>query len=152
MARRVLAAIAIAIAAALCLAGCQASGPGGFTRSDAQAAVAKWTAQAQDAVSDPAPQAHATLNAFEVCRSDRGYFATTNEWRTVTVIDVPTARQAGAIRAIETAFTSQKWRAVESRGIVALTGPRTSTGRGYITVQTGGDAQLSIAVISPCYA
>jgi hypothetical protein len=151
MARRVLVATAIAVVVALLVAGCQATGPGAFTRSDAQADVARWTAQAEDAISDPAPTAQPTLNAFDVCRSDQGYFATTYQWRTVTTIDVPAARQAGAIRAIETAFTGHQWRATVSRGIVALTGPRSAKRRGFITLQTDGASQLSIAVISPCY-
>jgi hypothetical protein len=151
MGRRVVAAVALALVIAISLAGCQAVTKGSMTRTLAQSDVAAWTRQAVAATSEPPPSTITKLNAFDACRSDTAYFSTSFQWRTITNIDVPLARQAAATRAIASAFELRHWRAVSSAGLLTITGPTTSKLRGLITVQTAGSSQLAISVVSPCY-
>jgi hypothetical protein len=136
----------------LCLTGCQTVSAGSFTRTLARADVASWTRQAVDAVKSPPPAGSTKSDAFETCRSDNGYFTTLYQWRTITNVDVPLAQQPAATRAIEKSFQSRGWTVSHPTGLVSLAGPRAAKRRGLITIQTAGDSQLAISVISPCYS
>jgi hypothetical protein len=147
-------AFALAAAAAVllsCLTGCQATGPGSFARPAAQADVAAWTLDAIRAVGSPAPAATTKLSGFETCRTDTGYFATSTQWRTITDVAVPLARQAAATSAIETAFTAKGWHTARSSGLVTMAGPSGERRKGLIKIQTAGSSELEVAVMSPCY-
>ncbi|HEX4057486.1 MAG TPA: hypothetical protein VHX87_04105 [Galbitalea sp.] len=148
---RVISAFAVSLVLVGSLAGCQATGPGSFTRSEAQTDVAKWTTLAVRAVGSPATTSQTKLNAFEACRSDHGFFTTTLQWRTITNIDVPASRQVAVTRVIEKAFEQAGWRASTPQGFVTLTGPDNEKRRGAILIQTAGATQLAISVVSPCY-
>jgi hypothetical protein len=134
----------------LCLTGCQAAA-GSFTRTLATADVANWTRQAVDAVTSPPPSASTKLDAFETCRSDTGFFTMSYQWRTITNVGVPLARQSAATRAIENSFEAGGWTVSHPGGLVSLAGPKAGKLKGLITIQTAGDSQLSISVVSPCY-
>jgi hypothetical protein len=149
MVRRAIAATLMAIVLGCGLAGCQQAGPGSFTRTVAQADVAAWTKGAVEAAH---PSNSATkLSAFETCRSNTAYFATTFQWRTITNVDVSASDQPAATRAIEAAFERANWKLSLPGGLVTLTGPDDQKRRGLITIQTAGPTQLAISVVSPCY-
>jgi len=149
MIRRAIVAAAIATALALGLVGCQQLSSGSFTRTRAQVDVAAWTRQAVQA--SHASGSATKLSAFDTCRSDTGYFATTSQWRTITDIRAPGADPTAATRAIEEAFESAHWKLAMSHGLVTLTGPDDQRLRGLITIQPAGPSELAISVISPCY-
>jgi hypothetical protein len=134
----------------LCLTGCQAAPAGAFTRTVARADVATWTRQAIRAASSP--RASTKSDAFETCRSDAGFFTTSYEWRTITNLAVPLSDQKAATDAIEHSFEASGWAVSRPTGIVAIAGPKGSKLKGLITIQTAGDSQLAIAVMSPCYS
>lgn len=136
----------------LCLTGCQTVSAGTFTRTLARADVASWTGQSINAVKSPPPQVSIKSDAFETCRSDSGYFTTSYQWRTITYAGVPLAHQAAATTAIENSFESRGWTVSHTLGLVSLTGPRGKKLKGLITIQTAGDSQLAISVVSPCYS
>ncbi|HEX4444684.1 MAG TPA: hypothetical protein VHZ81_14030 [Galbitalea sp.] len=153
MTRRSSLALAVVGALALgSLAGCQATTPGSFTRALAQADTAKWTKQAVNAAASSAPTATTKLSGFEACRSDTGFFTTSDEWRTITDIAVSSAQQEAATAAIAGAFTKSGWTETRPRGLVTLKGGATGKRKGLITVQTAGPTALAITVESGCYA
>lgn len=151
MRNRVAMAAALAVLLTVGLAGCSAPAPGSFTRDQARADTAAWTKQAVGTVSSPPPASQTKVDDFQTCRTDSGYFTTSFQWRTVTNIAVPRARQRAAARAIESSFESSNWTATESGGLLTLAGPDGEKQKGVITVQTAGVSELSIAVVSPCY-
>ena len=149
---RALLLAAVTIVVAGVLSGCQ-SGPSPTSpRALAQAATKAWTRDAVHAVASPAPKTITKSDAFEICRTDHGYFTTSSQWRRITDISVPLSRQAAATAAIRRAFEADSWAASRSAGITTLVGPVGAKGKGLITVQTAGESQLVVVVISPCYA
>jgi hypothetical protein len=133
------------------LAGCASAPAASFGRPQAQADVSRWTAEALRAVgSATAPRT--TVNGFEACRTDNGFFTTTFQWRTGTEVAVAQPGQAVATAAIVTAFERAGWKVSVSRGFTTLSGPGGARRRGVVQVQTAGPSGLAIEVISPCYA
>jgi len=149
MRKRVVGGVILSALALGGLSGCQAVAPGGFTRATAQADVAGWTHDAQKALGSPAASIRA--NDFETCRTDHSYFSTSFEWRTITNLSVPAARQAAAIRTLASAFVASGWVRSNPDGLVTLTGPTDARRRGLIRVEYGGASTLVLSVLSPCY-
>jgi hypothetical protein len=151
MSRRVAAAFASAAVVLLALTGCQAQ-PTGFGRPQAQSDAAAWTTEAVHAAG--APTTTTRSDGYETCRTDTGFFTSTFQWRTITWLAIPSSTQPAATRAIRAAFTDDGWAAQKSTGVaslVVLAGPRDADRRGVVRIETGGPAELSVTVISPCY-
>jgi hypothetical protein len=149
MRKRGLGVTVLAALVVLGLAGCQASSPGALTRSGAQSDVATWTHDAETALGSP--KARVQFDGFEACRTDHSYFTTSSEWRTVTLLSVPKARQAAAITALSADFVARNWSTATSNGFVNLSGPKNARHRGLVRIERDGDSMLAITVISPCY-
>jgi hypothetical protein len=143
-------AIVLAALALVSLSGCQAVTSGGFTRVSAQADVDGWTHEAEIALKSPTAGVRAS--GYETCRTDRGFFTTSWEWRTITNLSVPAARQSAAISTLTAAFTATGWTRSNPAGLVTLTGPTGERRRGLIRLENGGASTLIISVISPCYS
>jgi hypothetical protein len=139
----------ILLIAAGALTGCQAAGS--FTRANAQADAATWTKSVVAASGSPASAATTKFNGFEACRTDRGFFTTTSQWRTVTDIAMPLSHQPASTTAIARSFVASGWKESRPRGLVTLKGGGGQR-RGLITVQTAGPTGLAITVESGCYA
>ena len=131
------------------LAGCQAAGPGSFTRADAQADVVTWTHDAETALGSPT--ARVSFDGYEVCRTDRGYFTTTSQWRTETTLGVARARQSAAISRVSGAFVKRGWSSSKSTAPVTLVGPKGARHTGQIRIESYGSTAILISAVSPCY-
>jgi hypothetical protein len=147
--RRKLVAI-VAVVVITVLAGCSAVSAS-FNRPEAQADVSQWTGQAVRAV-ESASAPRTTVSGFEICRTDSGFFTTSNQWRTGTDVAVAQSRQAAATEAIVNAFAGNGWKVSVSRGLTTLSGPGSAKRKGLVQIQTAGPTGLAIQVISPCYA
>jgi hypothetical protein len=149
MQKRLVVAVVIAALTIVSLAGCQATTPGSFTRSDARANVATWTGDAESVLGSP--KATIGFDGYEACRTDHAYFPTTSEWRTATSLSMPRARQSAAISTVLASFTGHGWTGSKTAGAVTLVGPKGARHQGRIRVEPDGPASLVITVISPCY-
>jgi hypothetical protein len=141
---------AIAAMTLLLLTGCQSVKPGTFTRVDAQSDTAGWTRDAAKAVGSP--QTTTRADGYETCRTDKSYFTSTSEWRTSTDLRVAASKQDAATAAISASFVHAGWVAKTSGGVLSLSGPHGAKRMGVVRVESGGDAQLTVIVISPCYS
>ena len=147
--RRILVGV-VAIVVITMLAGCSEASAS-FNRPQAQADVSQWTSQATAAVSS-ASAPRTTVSGFETCRTDNGFFTTTFQWRTGTVVAVVQSRQAAATAAIVNAFAGNGWKVSVKLGLTTLSGPGDAKRKGLVQVQTAGPTGLAIQVISPCYS
>ncbi len=146
--------VAVGALAVLVLTGCASGSAASFTRASAQADTATWTKQALKAVGatlDVAITPTTKASGFEACRSDKGFFTTTDQWRLISDFAVPKARQAAATTAIAEAFVAADWKQKTKAGLTTLSGPGGVAHRGLIEVQTDGPTNLNIEVVSPCY-
>jgi hypothetical protein len=146
--KRAVPVAAVGALALLVLTGCQPT-PGAFVRTAAQADVAAWTRQAEAAAG--APAASTRSDGYEACRTDTGLFIMRFQWRTITDLAVAQSNQSAVTSDIAAAFDSHGWAEKDSPGLVTLTGPKSAKRRGVVGIQTAGDSQLSISIISPCY-
>lgn len=140
--------------AALVLTGCASGSAGSFTREQAQADAVGWSRQALAAVRDDVgTKVVATTKAsgFETCRTDTGFFTTTDQWRLISDFAVPEARQVAATAAIAGAFETAHWKQASKAGLTTLSGPSGAAHEGLIVLQTDGPTNLNVEVISPCY-
>jgi hypothetical protein len=146
--KRPLSVVAVVALALLALTGCQA-GPGSFSRAAAKADVEAWTHGAQKAAGSAA--ATTKSDGYETCRTDSGLFTMRFQWRTITNLAVGASDQSAVTADISKAFSADDWTEKDEPGLVTLAGPKSAKRRGLIQIQTAGDSQLSISVISPCY-
>jgi hypothetical protein len=149
MHKRVAGVALTAVLTIVSLAGCQATTPGSFTRTDAQADVATWTHDAETALGSSTTRVR--FNAYETCRTDHAYFTTSFQWRTETSVSVPGARQSAVTSALAASFAKRGWSSSKSAGAVTLIGPKGARHSGQIRIEPDGPTLLVISVISPCY-
>jgi predicted small lipoprotein YifL len=150
MHKRVAVVALTAALAIISLAGCQAIGPGSFTRADARADVATWTQDAEATLGSPTTRVR--FDGFEVCRTDHGYFTTTSQWRTATTLSMPRARQSAAMSTVSESFVTRGWNSSKSNGAVTLTGPKGAHHTGQIRIEPYGSTSLLVSVVSPCHS
>jgi hypothetical protein len=146
---------AIAVLSLLLLTGCQALKPAGFTQADARSDTARWTSDAVGALGAArfgSPPTNTKADGYETCRTDTSFFTTTSEWRTITDLGVAVSKQDAATASISAAFVRAGWVASIADGVHSLKGPHGAKRMGVIRIESGGGAELTIIVISPCYS
>ena len=146
--------VAVGALAVLVLTGCASGSVASFTRALAQADTTAWTEEALKAVGsrlDASVTATTKASGFEACRSDTGFFTTTDQWRMISDLAVPEARQGAATAAISKAFVAANWKRTRKAGLTTLSGPGGAAHKGLIELQTDGPTKLNVEVVSPCY-